>query len=75
MPQRKIIDLGKIVSRVVSLNQILDMGIKGFRQDLIASSMKMIKHEIAMLVSSYKFQTEVSPIEGYKEDGNWLNFC
>jgi len=75
MPQRKIIDLGKIVSRVIILNQLLNMGLKGFRQDLIANSIKMIKQEIAMLVSSYKFQTDVSPIEAYKENGNWLDYC
>ena len=51
------------------------MGIKGFRQDLIGNGIETIKHEISMLVSSYKFQTKVSPIEDYKDSSEWLSFC
>ena len=34
-----------------------------------------MKHEISMLVSSYIFQTRVSPIEDYKDTSSWLSFC
>jgi alkylation response protein AidB-like acyl-CoA dehydrogenase len=73
--QRKNVDLGKIISRVVSANLVADMGVKGFRQDLIGNGIETIKHEISMLVSSYKFQTKVSPIEDYKDSSEWLSFC
>jgi hypothetical protein len=73
--QRKSIDLGKIISRVVSANLVADLGIKGFRQDLIGNSIETIKHEISMFVSSYKFQTNVSPIEEYKDSVTWLSLC
>lgn len=73
--QRKSVDLGKIISRVISANLVLKMGIKKYRQDLICSCIETIKHEIVMLVSSYKFQTKVSPIEEYKDSSNWLAFC
>jgi alkylation response protein AidB-like acyl-CoA dehydrogenase len=72
-PQRKLIDLGKIISRVISMNHLEEMGNKGFRKDLIKSSIETIKHEIAMLVASYQYQINVAPIEEYKEDGNWLS--
>lgn len=75
IPQRKRIDLGKIISRVVSANLVADMGLKGFRQDLIENSIETMKHEISMLVSSYKFQINVSPVTDYKEAGSWLSFC
>ena len=74
MKQRKSVDLGKIISRVVSANLVEDLGIKGFRQDLIKNSIETMKHEISMLVSSYKFQTRVSPIEDYKDTSSWLSF-
>lgn len=75
IPQRKRIDLGKIISRVVSANLVADLGVKGFRQDLIENSIETMKHEISMLVSSYKFQINVSPVTEYKEAGSWLSFC
>jgi len=75
LPQRKIVDLGKIISRVVSANQVSDLGIKGFRSDLIQDSLESIKHEISSLVSSFKFHSGITPIEDYKENSLWMNFC
>ncbi len=75
MPQRKIIDLGKIISRVISVNQLSEIGAKGFGSDLIRSSMEIIKHEVSTLVTSYKMQTQVVPIVEYKEKGNWLDYA
>ncbi|MBN2738424.1 MAG: acyl-CoA/acyl-ACP dehydrogenase [Spirochaetales bacterium] len=75
MPQRKSVDLGKIISKVISANQVVEMGIKGFRQDLIRDGLENIKQEVSALVSSFKFQTNVSPIEVYQENSSWLSFC
>jgi len=74
-PQRKLVDLGKILSRVISANHVVNLGLKGFRQDLISGSLETIKHEVSMLVSSYKFQSKVTPIKHYRESGNWLELC
>jgi hypothetical protein len=71
--QRKHVDLGKIISRIISADFVAELGIKGFRQDLIRNSIETIKHEISMLVSSYKFETKVIPIEEYHHSSNWLN--
>lgn len=75
LQQRKLVDLGKIISRMISANQVMNIESMGFRPDLIKESLENIKHEISMLVSSYKFQTNVAPIEEYKENSNWLEFC
>lgn len=75
LPQRKLVDLGKIISRIVSANHVADLGAIGFRPDLINDSLETIKHEISMFVSSYNFKTSVSPIEDYKEGSSWLSFC
>ena len=73
MLQRKNVDLGKIISRVVSANLVFDMGIKGFRQDLVSNAIDSLKHEVAMLVSSYKYETAVQPVQEYKESASWLS--
>jgi alkylation response protein AidB-like acyl-CoA dehydrogenase len=75
LAQRKIIDLGKIMSRVISAGHVFEMGNKGFRSDLITNSLETIKHEVSMLVSSYQFENDVTPIEDYKESSAWLSFC
>ena len=72
--QRKAVDMGKIISRVVCANLVGEMALKGFRPELIRDSLENIKQEISMLVSSYQFQIRVSPITDFKESGNWLAF-
>jgi hypothetical protein len=74
LPQRRIVDLGKIISRVIAGNHVIDLGIKGFRADLIANSIEMLKHEVSSLVSSYKHHTKVDPVEDFSDGGRWLAF-
>lgn len=71
--QRKHVDLGKIISRVVSANLVAEIGAKGFRQDLVKNSIDTIYQEISMLVNSYSFNTNVILVEDYKDSSNWLN--
>lgn len=75
LPQRKIVDLGRIISRVVAANHVVDLGKKGFRTDLINSSLESLKHEVSILVDSFKFHSNISPIEEYKHNSSWLEFC
>lgn len=74
MPQRKMVDLGKIISRIVSANLVAQLGNQGFRADLIENSLETIRHEISTLVSSFKLQTQVVPIKEYSENSSWLSF-
>ncbi|WP_075591421.1 acyl-CoA dehydrogenase [Labilibacter marinus] len=71
--QRKSVDLGKILSRIVSANMVVSMAEKGFRNDLITNSIENLKQEVSMLVSSYQFQTNIATIEDYKESSTWLD--
>ena len=74
LPQRKVVDLGKIISKVIAANHVVTLGSKGFRGDLIKESIETIRHDIAMLVSSYKFQTQTAPVVEYQENSSWLKF-
>lgn len=71
--QRKSVDLGRIISRVVSANYVLTLGEKGFRPDLIRDCLKTLVHEVQQLVSSYKYHSDVVPIEDYQSDSFWLD--
>ncbi len=72
LQQRKHVDLGKIISRIISADFVAELGIKGIRQDLIKNCIESIKHEISMLVSSCRFQIKVAPVEEYHDSSNCL---
>lgn len=73
LPQRKMVDLGKIIGRVVSANFVVDLGIKGFRSDLVSECITALKHEVTASVSSLTFQDSTTLITDYKQDSTWLN--
>ncbi|MEI7503831.1 MAG: acyl-CoA dehydrogenase, partial [Paludibacter sp.] len=74
MPQRKLVELGKIISRLVSMDLVLKMGDTGFRADLIDGAVSILKQEITSLTGFFAYEQKTLVIENYEEGGNWLNF-
>lgn len=72
LPQRKQLDLGKILSRVISVGYVLDMKVKGFRKDLIDNCIVMVKKEIGEMISSFKSENKVMVIENYSVGSEWI---
>lgn len=75
LSQRKIVDLGRIISRVVAANHVVDLGEKGFRTDLINDCLESLHHEVSCLISSFKNHSNIKPIEEYSYNSSWLEFC
>lgn len=71
VPQRKLVELGKLFSRVVSMDFVLEMGEKGFRSDLVESAVSMLKQEIAQMVTQYSYPQTALIVEGYQDSANW----
>jgi alkylation response protein AidB-like acyl-CoA dehydrogenase len=74
LSQRKMIDLGKVFSRIIASNFVLEMGEKGFRNDLVTNCINIIRVEVSTLISSFHTENLVTPIEEYKEKSCWYDF-
>jgi hypothetical protein len=74
LPQRKMVELGQVVGRIVSFEMVINLGEKGFRSDLIDNGLNMLKQEIVSLMSTFKHQNETKLVEGYQDNSSWLNF-
>lgn len=74
LAQRKLVDLGRIISRVISAQYVINLGAKGFRQDLVSDSLDMISHEISYWLGSFNGHTNVSPISEYRESASWIDY-
>lgn len=71
--QRKMIDLGKVFSRIIASNFVIEMGEKGFRNDLVTNCINMIKADVSTLISSFHAENTVTPVENYKEKSQWFD--
>ncbi len=74
IPQRKLVEMGKIIGRVISMNQVLDLGDKGYKKELIDGSVNYLQQEIGKLMSAFNFKGNNTVIDGYEENSSWLNF-
>ncbi len=72
--QRKMVDLGKIISRVICAGYALAMGDNGFRKDLIDNCIASIKLDIAHLVSNLALDHSTQVIYDYTEGSDWQRF-
>jgi alkylation response protein AidB-like acyl-CoA dehydrogenase len=75
LPQRKMVELGQVIGRIVSFEMVINLGDKGFRSDLISNGLDMLNQEISSLMCSFKHQNDTFVIEDYQDNSSWLNFA
>ena len=74
LKQRKMIDLGKIFSRIIALNFVLEMQEKGFRKDLTSNCIEVLQHDVSELANSFHFKNTVLQIDEYRSNSHWYDF-
>ena len=74
LPQRKLVEMGKVIGRVISMNQVLVLAENGFREDLIQGGLAMLEEEIAGLIAGFSMSSKTIAIESYEENSSWFNF-
>lgn len=75
MPQRKLVELGRALSRIVSMDLVLKMGENGFRKDLVENAVSMLHQEISGLISTFTISHSTTVVENYEEDSTWANLA
>jgi alkylation response protein AidB-like acyl-CoA dehydrogenase len=75
LPQRKLVELGRILGRVVTMELVIEMGDRGFRSDLISNCLQVFRKNVQGLLSTYRNGEPTSVIEDYVEGGSaWIDF-
>src|SRR5690606_7221195 len=74
VPQRNLVDLGKILARVISVGYVRDLYEKRFRKDLVDNCITTVQQEVAALVSTFKFANSNKVIYDYEEYSSWLHY-
>ncbi len=74
LPQRKLVELGQVLGRIVSFEMVINLGEKGFRSDLINNGLTMLTQEITALMSNFNHQVQTVVVEDYQDESSWLNF-
>ncbi len=72
MPQRKLVELGRALGRIVSMDATIELGTRGFRGDLVASALVTMREEVAAILSRFRETRLAEVVESYAEESSWL---
>ena len=75
LSQRKLVEMGQVVSRIIAMDLVLKLGEKGFSQELIEGSLKNLQQEIAALLGSYSCENLTERIDPDGEHPSWRDYC
>ncbi len=75
LPQRKHVQLGRVVSRIVAINLVIRLGERGFDKKRIETSLVTLKHETTNLITGYANEFKASRIEPDQKHPSWQTFC
>lgn len=73
MPQRKLVQLGEALGRLISMELTLDLGDKGFNKQLINNALDNLQLEIKSILSSFKSDTLSQVVEDFQIESSWFN--
>ncbi|MEM1044048.1 MAG: acyl-CoA dehydrogenase [Bacteroidota bacterium] len=74
LPQRKLVELGQALSRVVSMDLTIELGTRGFRGDLVSNALTTLKQDVEGLMTTVRQSKLAEVVEEYKEESGWLGF-
>ncbi|MDH6251566.1 alkylation response protein AidB-like acyl-CoA dehydrogenase [Chryseobacterium sp. H1D6B] len=74
LSQRKMIDLGKIIARIITINDLLELNASGFDQELTDNSIQMVRHEIGVLLSSISHHQNLNALNDISDKSDWKAF-
>ena len=72
--QRRLVDLGKIIARLICVQYVLTLQEKGFRKELAEGCLLNIRMDIAHLASNFSINDHAVLITEYEADSNWVDF-
>ncbi len=73
MPQRKLVQLGEALGRMISMEFTLNLGDQGFNKDLIDNAISNLQDEIKTILTSFKNETLSQVVEDFQMESSWFN--
>ncbi len=74
LSQRKKVDLGRILGRLISVQMVMNLGDRGFRQDLVRNCLGIMKRHIQSLLGKFSDSQQIQLIDDYEEGSAWQRF-
>lgn len=74
LAQRKLVELGSAIGRIISLGFVIEMGDSGYRKDLINNCILSLQQDVSNLINSFNFYNNNKVITDYQEGSSWFDY-
>lgn len=74
LPQRKMVDLGRALGRIISMQMVINLGDRGYRRELIENSLAIHRREVSGLLSAFADPGTPVVVEDYPHESSWIDF-
>lgn len=74
LPQRKLVELGEMLSRIISMECTIELGERGFRGDLISNCLTVFRQDVETKLTSFRERRFADIIDDYLGESKWLNY-
>lgn len=71
MTQDKLVELGRVLSRLISLEFTIRLGEKDFNKELISNTIETLKGDVKRMMSSFSYPNDAEVVENYEESSDW----
>jgi alkylation response protein AidB-like acyl-CoA dehydrogenase len=74
LSQRKLVELGRALGRIVTMELVIELGDRGFRSDLISNCLQVFRTEVDRLLAGYHRGEQTGIVEDYVDGSAWLDY-
>ncbi|MEF8797504.1 MAG: acyl-CoA dehydrogenase family protein [Salinivenus sp.] len=74
LSQRRLVELGRVLGRIVTMELVVELGDRGFRSDLISNCLQVFRTKVDRLLAGYHRDNPTSVVEDYVDGSAWLDF-
>ena len=69
----KLVELGQVIGRIVSMETVILLGATDFRKDLIENALTVLRSDIAGLMGHFHADEPTLVVAEYQQDSSWLH--
>jgi alkylation response protein AidB-like acyl-CoA dehydrogenase len=74
LPQRKMVELGRVLGRVFTTEHTLELGGRGFNSEMISNALNVLKSDVEQILSNYRAPALAPAVEDYGDSSSLLDF-
>lgn len=71
LSQRRTVELGKALGRIVSMDMVMKLGDQGFRKDLIDNCLSVMKTDVDAILHRFSSMADANVVEDYIDGAVW----